>query len=385
MRLHASGLGVRAIAREIGRDPSTISRELKRGTGRGATGRRWPRPRPTRAGADHGRRSWRPTCGCAARSRTRLERRDSPEQIAGRLKIDFPDEPEMWVSPETIYQSLYVQARGGLKRELTAHLRTGPVDAQAAPPRGRAAGPDPGHGDDQRAPARGRGPGRARPLGGRPDHGVDGLQQRGRDPGRADHRVRDAAPPARRATARSRSKRRWSPRCSPCAEQLRRSLTWDQGREMTNHRQISRSHRPGHLLLRSALTLAARQRTRTPTACCASTCPRAPTCRSTAPACSTTSPPNSTHDPANDTASAPPPKSSTNYCPRPPKPTVLRDYLDSAGRRPGTWGHSRQGDRALAGTLRAIERALAGVQGLATVPSSARSTPPQCPQVPGRP
>jgi transposase, IS30 family len=56
---------------------------------------------------------------------TRLERRDSPEQIAGRLKIDFPDDPEMWVSAETIYQSLYVQARGGLRRELTAHLRTG--------------------------------------------------------------------------------------------------------------------------------------------------------------------------------------------------------------------------------------------------------------------
>jgi IS30 family transposase len=56
---------------------------------------------------------------------TRLERNDSPRQIAGRLTIDFPDEPEMWVSAETIYQSLYVQARGGLKRELTKHLRTG--------------------------------------------------------------------------------------------------------------------------------------------------------------------------------------------------------------------------------------------------------------------
>jgi len=55
----------------------------------------------------------------------RLERHDSPGQIAGRLKIDFPDEPEMWVSAETIYQSLYIQARGGLRRELTAYLRTG--------------------------------------------------------------------------------------------------------------------------------------------------------------------------------------------------------------------------------------------------------------------
>ena len=56
---------------------------------------------------------------------TRLEANNSPQQIAGRLKNDFPDEPEMWVSTETIYQSLYVQARGGLKRELTRHLRTG--------------------------------------------------------------------------------------------------------------------------------------------------------------------------------------------------------------------------------------------------------------------
>lgn len=127
MRLQAGGLGVRAIAREIGRDPSTVSRELKRGVG----------VRGYRAGmaqthADRGRRGPR-----AAKLATnlrlrrevqdRLERHDSPEQIAGRLKIDFPDEPEMWVSAETIYQSLYIQARGGLKRELTAYLRTGRV------------------------------------------------------------------------------------------------------------------------------------------------------------------------------------------------------------------------------------------------------------------
>ncbi len=64
----------------------------------------------------------------------RLERRDSPEQIAGRLEIDFPDDPEMRVSHETIYQSLYVQARGGLKRELTRHLRTGRALRKPAPP-----------------------------------------------------------------------------------------------------------------------------------------------------------------------------------------------------------------------------------------------------------
>jgi IS30 family transposase len=55
----------------------------------------------------------------------RLKLKDSPEQIAGRLVLDFPDDPEMRVSHETIYQSLYVQGRGALKRELTACLRTG--------------------------------------------------------------------------------------------------------------------------------------------------------------------------------------------------------------------------------------------------------------------
>ena len=60
-----------------------------------------------------------------------LQKRYSPEQIAGRLRAEFPDEPEMWVSTETIYQSLYVQSRGALRRELTA----------ACAPGGRCASP----------------------------------------------------------------------------------------------------------------------------------------------------------------------------------------------------------------------------------------------------
>ena len=54
-----------------------------------------------------------------------LAKKYSPEQIAGRLKVEFPDQPEMQVSTETIYQSLYVQSRGALKLELTRYLRTG--------------------------------------------------------------------------------------------------------------------------------------------------------------------------------------------------------------------------------------------------------------------
>jgi IS30 family transposase len=54
-----------------------------------------------------------------------LEKRYSPEQITGRLRAEFPNDPQMWVSHETIYQSLYVQSRGALRRELTKCLRTG--------------------------------------------------------------------------------------------------------------------------------------------------------------------------------------------------------------------------------------------------------------------
>ena len=54
-----------------------------------------------------------------------LERRYSPQQISARLKVDFPDEPEMRITPETIYQSLYVQSRGRLRKDLTSYLRSG--------------------------------------------------------------------------------------------------------------------------------------------------------------------------------------------------------------------------------------------------------------------
>ena len=125
MRLDAAGTGVRAIARELGRDPSTISRELRRGQGH-----RGYKASVAQARADQGRRGPRgaklaTNLRLRREVQTRLKRHDSPEQIAGRLKVDFPDEPEMWLVTETIYQSLYVQSRGGLNRELTRFLRTG--------------------------------------------------------------------------------------------------------------------------------------------------------------------------------------------------------------------------------------------------------------------
>ena len=61
-----------------------------------------------------------------------LERRFSPQQISATLRREHPDDPEMRVAHETIYQSLYVQTRGGLRKELARYLRSGPRQAQAA-------------------------------------------------------------------------------------------------------------------------------------------------------------------------------------------------------------------------------------------------------------
>jgi IS30 family transposase len=120
----AAGESVRAVARRLGRAPSTVSRELIRNGGR----RRY-----RAAVADHAAwgRTLRPKrCKLATNTRLRevvavkLGEDWSPQQIAGWLVRTFPDEPEMWVSHETIYLTLFVQARGALKRELATHLRT---------------------------------------------------------------------------------------------------------------------------------------------------------------------------------------------------------------------------------------------------------------------
>lgn len=138
---------VRHIARRLGRAPSTISREIKRNSPPGRNryrpqyrfGAQWrggpmrrPRYRASAAQARSQRRARRPKLGklaCLQRLRrevqTRLDQQHSPEQIAVRLRRDFPDDPEMWVSHETIYQSIYVQGRGQLRRELHRCLRTG--------------------------------------------------------------------------------------------------------------------------------------------------------------------------------------------------------------------------------------------------------------------
>jgi transposase, IS30 family len=115
----------RSIARRLGRSPSTVSRDVA-GNGGRARYRAW------RADERARRLARRPKNAKLARSERlraeverRLELRWSPQQIAARLVIDYPDDPEMRVSHETIYQSLFVQARGALRKELTGCLRTG--------------------------------------------------------------------------------------------------------------------------------------------------------------------------------------------------------------------------------------------------------------------
>jgi transposase, IS30 family len=115
---------MRAIAARLGRSPSTVSRELARNAGCAGRGYRATTahaPAHERAGRRKPS-SWPRTWCYAGRSRKIC---NGAEQIVGRLRREFPGDPEMRVSAETIYQSLYVQSRGALRRELTKCLRTG--------------------------------------------------------------------------------------------------------------------------------------------------------------------------------------------------------------------------------------------------------------------
>jgi IS30 family transposase len=120
----AAGESVRATARALNRAPSTISREIVRNGGpdryraldaEAGAWRRAKRPKPSRLATNA------PLQRLVA---AKLRAKWSPEQIAGWLVSTYPEDATMRVSHETIYRSLYVQARGALKRELTAHLRT---------------------------------------------------------------------------------------------------------------------------------------------------------------------------------------------------------------------------------------------------------------------
>ena len=119
-----AGLSIRSIASELGRAPSTISREVNRNGGRSDY-------RATQANKNAWDRAQRPKPCKLMRNRrlcqrveSKLRRQWSPEQIAGWLKREYPGDDWNQVSHETIYRSLFIQARGALKKELQDYLRS---------------------------------------------------------------------------------------------------------------------------------------------------------------------------------------------------------------------------------------------------------------------
>jgi transposase, IS30 family len=237
----AAGRSMTAIAAGLGRPCSTVSRELRRNTSRGgqyratvAQGRadeRGRRPKPAKLAVSVVLR-------CEVQQR--LGKKWSPEQIAATLKADFPGQPEMHVSHETIYQALYVQGRGALRRELAVCLRTGRArrrPRRQAAARRRRGGPFPGMVMISARPAAAA------------DRAVPGHWEGdliiGKNGGSAIGTLVERSTryclllhlPARHDAAAVRDEMITAITALPA--QLRRSLTWDQGCEMAQHAQIS--------------------------------------------------------------------------------------------------------------------------------------------------
>jgi IS30 family transposase len=233
----AGGESLRAIARRLGRSPSTISREVATNGGRRryractadkAAVRRAGRPKPSKL------------TSCARLRNVvegKLELRWSPQQISGWLVDEFPDEPEMRVSHETIYVSLFVQSRGALRKELTRYLRSGHATRR---PRGHTVmngqgqlrgtlniRERPAEAEDRAVPGHWEGD----LLMGKRMHAMATLVERktrfvmliALPDGHAADVVADAL----------------AAKIVELPEQLRRSLTWDQGKEMAAHARFS--------------------------------------------------------------------------------------------------------------------------------------------------
>jgi IS30 family transposase len=287
--LHAQDVGVREIGRRLRRHPSTISRELRRNastrsnelTYRATTAqwhaeRRASRPKVAKLVVHEPLRNYvqdrlvgeiaRPDGAVVAgpevrfvgrrhgrRADRRWSKSWSPEQISNRLRVDFPDDESMRISHESIYQALFIQGRGALKRELVACLRTGrALRVPRARTRGRGkkfVTPEimiserPAEAEDRAVPGHWEGDLilglnrsaigtlverttrftmllRLPPMEG---HGLEPRVKNG--PALAGHgaeAVRDAI----------------AEQIMTLPEQLRRSLTWDQGAEMAQHAQL---------------------------------------------------------------------------------------------------------------------------------------------------
>ena len=235
----AQGLSCRQIAARLapGRSASTVSREVRRNSVRGRyrahlAGReaqaRARRPKPAKLAVNGELREW---------VQQKLGKNWSPEQISARLAAEFPGRAEMRVSAETIYQSLYVQGRGALRRELAAHLRTGRALRRPRRAEGERRGKIPGMVSISERPAEAA------------DRAVPGHWEGDLIEGRAgksqigtlvERTTRFAMlvplPDGKTAPAFAAA---LTPVIAGLPDALRRSLTWDQGTEMSGHRQIA--------------------------------------------------------------------------------------------------------------------------------------------------
>jgi IS30 family transposase len=287
--LRAQQVGVREIARRLGRSPSTISRELRRNAAtRGgkleyrATNSQWhadrraKRPKVAKLAANDRLREYvqdrlagtvarpdgEPVPGPSVQfiGRRHGRRQDrrwakawSPEQISNRLRLDFPDDETMRISHEAIYQALYVQGRGALKRELVACLRTGRalrVPRARTTQRGKKfVTPEimiserPAEADDRAVPGHWEGD----LIIGLHRSAIGTLVERStrftmllhlpRMDGHGEQpRVKNGPPLAGHGAEAVRDAIATSIVDLP--EQFRRSLTWDQGAEMAQHAQL---------------------------------------------------------------------------------------------------------------------------------------------------
>jgi IS30 family transposase len=233
----SAGLSIRGIARETGRAPSTISREIARNGG----------PRRYRAATADGR-AWsaaRRPKPCKLRQNRRLQRvvaeklrADwSPEQVSGWLRRRFPGQEAMQVSHETIYRTLFVQARGALQYELVSHLRSRRMmrRARTATRSGQSRGQiidavsirdRPAEAEDRAVPGHWEGD---MITGARNTHIATLVERRSRLTLLVKLPGKDA-PNVARAVAR---------KVRQLPAELRRTLTWDRGPEMAQHRRFS--------------------------------------------------------------------------------------------------------------------------------------------------
>jgi IS30 family transposase len=288
--LKAQGIGVRETARRLARSPSTISRELRRNAAtRGnkleyrASVAQWKaelvaqRPKTAKLAGDERLREYvqqrlagqlqradgTPVAGPAAGSwkgRNKPRRQDrrwvsswSPQQISERLKIEFPDDLSMRISHEAIYQALYVQGRGALRRELVACLRSGrALRVPRARTRNRPGGhvtaqvmisERPAEVEDRAVPGHWEGD----LIIGADRSAIGTLVERStrftmllhlpRAEGwREGPRVKNG--PALAGYAAETMRAAIAAQMTTMPEQLRRSLTWDRGKELAQHAQL---------------------------------------------------------------------------------------------------------------------------------------------------